>query len=106
LSQYSRAGRGEFFASHSTSFSRVSKPYSTSLFAANGSRATIGSMNGSQAASCPRKRSRHVSSRIVPNCVYQPPRNRLTVLSVGSNASWTWKGVHGLRSSFSANAAL
>ena len=38
---------------------------------------------------------------MVPNCVYQPPRNRLTVLSVASKPCWTWNGVHGLRSSFS-----
>ena len=63
-------------------------------------------MNGSHAASWPRKRSCQVSSRMVPNCVYQPPRNRLTVLSVGSKPCWTWNGVHGLRSSFSAKAAL
>jgi hypothetical protein len=106
LSQYSPAGRSEFSASHSISLDFSSKPFSTSSRAPIGSIARIGGMNGSHARIMARNRSSHVSSRIVPNSWYQPPRNRLTVLVSASKPWPVWNGSHGLRSSFSANVAL
>ena len=63
-------------------------------------------MNGSTARSWRRKRSAHVSSRIVPYSVYQPPMNAATALCSASKPWAVWNGAHGLRSSFSAKHAL
>ena len=38
--------------------------------------------------------------------VERQPENTLTVLSSGRKPCWTWKGSHGLRSSFSAKVTL